>query len=61
MQEFILLLLNAGDEAIQSGIQAGLDIFYGNIKNYVTNSQGQIDDKLLQIVTDAITGWTPKN
>jgi hypothetical protein len=61
MQDFIMLLLNAGDGAIQSGIQAGLDIVYGNIKVAVEESETMIDNKVLEIVVNAIKDWEPKN
>lgn len=61
MEQLILIMLNAGDEAIQAGIKTGLDIAYAYFKKQVEESRTPLDDKVLQIVVNAIHDWTPKN
>jgi hypothetical protein len=61
MESLIMIMLNAGDEAIEIGIRAGLDIAYAGLKNKVNDTSSPIDDKVLQIFTDAIQSWEPKN
>lgn len=61
MESLIMLMLNAGDEAISTGIKAGLDIAYAYLKNKVNDSTTPVDDKVLQIFVDAVQGWEPKN
>ena len=60
MEQLILIMLNAGDEAIQAGIKTGLDIAYAYFKKQVEESRTPIDDKVLQIIVNAIHDWTPK-
>lgn len=61
MEQLILIMLNAGDEAIQAGIKTGLDIAYAYFKKQVEESRTPIDDKVLQIIVNAIHDWSPKN
>jgi hypothetical protein len=61
MEQLILIMLNAGDEAIQAGIKTGLDIIYAYFKKQVEESRTPIDDKVLQIIVNAIHDWSPKN
>ena len=61
MEQLILIMLNAGDEAIQAGIKTGLDIAYAYFKKQVEESRTPIDDKVLQIIVNSIHDWSPKN
>lgn len=61
MEAFILAILNAGQGAIVSAIHSLLDIIYGNAVRAVNNSSNNLDNKVLEVLVEAIHTWEPKN